>query len=69
MSDHSEANRRWENQVKFRKSTSYRQLLVIDGESIEFEWNIFPGQTSLESLQKIQGDLQDRNIETEKFED
>ena len=28
-----------------------------------------PGPTSLEILQKIQNDLQERNIEPEKFED
>ena len=43
MSDHSEANRRWENQVgEFRQSNSYRDLLGFDREPIEFEWNIFP---------------------------
>ena len=66
MSDHSEANRRLENQVKeFRQSNSYRELLGIYGEPIEFQWNIFPGFTSLE----IQEDLQDRDIEPEEFED
>ena len=45
------------------------RLLGIDGEPIEFEWNIFPGLTSLEILQRIQKDLQDQNIEPEKFED
>ena len=34
---------------------------------IEFEWSIFPGHTSLEILQKIQQDLQDRNIEPQKI--
>ena len=70
MSDHSEANRRWENQVQeFQQTNSYRELLGIDGEPIEFEWNIFSRVTSLEILQKIQIDLRDRNIEPEKFED
>ena len=32
------------------------------------EWNIHPGRTSLEILQKIQKDLQDQNIEPENFE-
>ena len=31
--------------------------------------NVFPGLTSLEILQKTQKDLQDRNVEPEKFED
>ena len=38
MSDHSEANRRWENQgEEFRESNSCRESLGIDGEPIEFE--------------------------------
>ena len=70
LSDTSEANRKWENQgEEFRQFNSYRESLGIDGEPIEFEWNIFPGLTSLEILQNIQGDLQERNIEPEDFED
>ena len=70
MSDHSEANRRWENQVKeFRQSDSYREVPGIDGEQMEFEWNFFAGLTSLQILQKIQNDLQERNIVPEKVED
>ena len=53
MSEHSEANRQWENQVEeFRQTNSYRELLGIDGEPIAFEWNIFPWLTSLEILLK-----------------
>ena len=45
---------RWEGQVKeFKMSPSYKALLGIDGEAIEFEWNI----------------LRERNIEPEKFTD
>ena len=41
MLDLSDANQRWENQVEeSRLSNSYRKLLGIDGEPIEFEWNI-----------------------------
>ena len=36
---------------------------------VSFEWNIFSRLTSLQILQKIQGDLPERNIEPEKFED
>ena len=53
---------------EFQQSNSYRELFGIDGEPIEFEWNIFPGLTSLEILQKIQKDLQNQNIEPENFE-
>ena len=38
-------------------------------QQIQFEWNIFPGFTSLQILQTIQGNLQELNIEPEKFTD
>ena len=70
IQDRSEANRRWEGQVtEFRLSTSYGELLGIDGELIEFECNIFPGFTSLQILQKIQTAPQERNIEPEQLGD
>ena len=41
MSDPAEAKRRWENQEEeFQQSDSHRKLFGIDGEPIEFEWNI-----------------------------
>ena len=45
------------------------ELLGIDGEAIESEWNVFPGFTSLQIFQKIQNNLQERNIDPEKFRD
>ena len=38
----------------------YAELSGIDGEPIEFEWNIFSGFTSIEILRKIQEDLEAR---------
>ena len=56
---------RSEGQVTdFLMSASHGELLGIDGEAIEFEWNIFPGCTSLHIHH-----LQKRNIEPEKFTD
>ena len=53
ITDPADANRRWEGQVKECQETdSYKELFGIDGESIEFEWNIIPGLTSLEILPK-----------------
>ena len=46
-----------------------RALFGVDGEPFEFEWNIFPGLTSLEILQRNQKDLQDQHIEPVKFGD
>ena len=38
MSEHSEANQIWENQIEeFRQPISYREIHGIDGEPIEFE--------------------------------
>ena len=48
---------------------SYQDAVGIDGEPMEFEWNIFRGLPSLEILQGIQKDLQDQNIEPEIFGD
>ena len=48
-------------------SASYRELLGIDGEAIEFEWTILPGFSSLQMLQKIQDDLRERNVDLEKI--
>ena len=58
MTDPADANRRWEGQVeedgkvKFQQTDAHRELFGIDGESIEFKWNIFPGLTSLEIPRK-----------------
>ena len=35
---------------------------------MEFEWNMFPGSTSIEIHKKIQEDLEARNINAEQFE-
>ena len=45
------------------------EFLGIRGEAVEFERNIFPGFTTLEILQKIQDDLQKKNIEPKHFTD
>ena len=53
MTDLADANRRWEGQLEeLQQTDSYRELFGVDGEPIEFEWNVFPGLTSLEILRK-----------------
>ena len=70
MNDSKDAITRWEGQEEaFIMSPSYKEMLGIDGESIEFEWNILPGFSSLQILQKIQDDLWEWNIEPGKFAD
>ena len=67
MNERRDAIRRWEGQVEeFKMSLSFKELLGIGGEAIGFEWHIFPGFTSLQILQRIQNDLQERNVEPEK---
>ena len=61
-----DGNVKWKNA---KCPLSYKELLGIDGEAIEFEWNILPGFSSLQILQKIQDVLRERNIKTEEFTD
>ena len=70
MYDNRDAIIRSEGRVEeLNMSASYKELLRIDGEAIGLEWNILPGFSSLQILQKIQNDLRERIIEPEKFTD
>ena len=41
MHDHSVANEQWQSQIReFQQSNEYTKLSGVDGEPIEFEWNI-----------------------------
>ena len=45
----------WEERLAwFKSSPEYRTLDRIDGEPMEFEWNIFPGFTTLQLSHKVQ---------------
>ena len=47
------ANTAWEEKLSwFKSSSQYRTLDTIDGEPMEFEWNIFPGFTTLQLSHK-----------------
>ena len=51
---HPESNEAWKNRVAgIRSEKSYRDYDAINGESTEFEWNIFPGFTTLQLCDKI----------------
>ena len=51
---HPESNEAWKNRVAgIRSVKSYRDYDAITGESTEFEWNIFPGFTTLQLCDKI----------------
>ena len=66
MKDAPEAVERWKGQVEGLRLYSFHQDAVgIDGEAIEFEWNIFPGFSSLSILEETQQDLEERKIQPE----
>ena len=47
------SNTAWEQQLDwFKDAPQYRTLDTIDGEPMEFEWNIFPGFTTLQLIQE-----------------
>ena len=47
MRRHPEAKEKWKDQLQyFQNSYEYGEVFGIDGEPVEFEWNIFPGHTS-----------------------
>ena len=51
---HLECNEAWKNRVAgVRAERNYRDFEIVKGESTEFEWNIFPGFTSLQLCDKI----------------
>ena len=51
---HPESNEAWKNRVaEVRAERSYRDYDAIKWESTEFEWNIFPGFTTLQFCDKI----------------
>ena len=57
---HPESNEAWKNRVAgIRSEKSYRDHDAISGESTEFEWNIFPGFTTLQLCDKINDLLSD----------
>ena len=52
---------------EFKMSASYRELLGIDGEPIEFEWNIIPGFSTLQLSHKVQELLISLSVTPEIF--
>ena len=49
------SNSAWEEKLScFKSSTQYRTLDTIDGEPMEFEWNLFSRFTTLQLCNKVQ---------------
>ena len=54
MNENPTSSSAWEEKLTwFKSSTQYRTLDTIDGEPMEFEWNIFPGFTTLQLCDKV----------------
>ena len=51
----------------FKSSSQSRTLDTLDGEPMEFEWNIFPGFTTLQLCNKVQEFLSKMSEEPEEF--
>ena len=55
MNENPQSNIAWEDRLTwFKSSSECRALDRIDGEPMEFEWNIFPGSTTLQLCHKVQ---------------
>ena len=55
MNDNPQSNFALEDKLTwFKSSSQYRALDTIDGEPMESEWNIFPGFTTLQLINKVQ---------------
>ena len=68
VNENPKSNIAWEDRLTwFISSSEYRFLDRIDGEPKEFEWNIFPGFTTLQLCHKVQELLSRLSVTTEKF--
>ena len=53
MNENPQSNIAWEDRLTcFKSSSECRALDRIDGEAMEFEWNIFPGFNTLQKVQE-----------------
>ena len=55
MNENPQSNTVWEDKLTlFKSSSQNRALDTIDGDPMGFEWNIFPGFTTLQLCNKVQ---------------
>ena len=65
---HPDSNEAWKNRIAgVKDEKSYRDYDGIDGEPTEFEWNIFPGFTTLQLCGKVNDLLSDLGETPETF--
>ena len=70
VNQNPQSNTAWEQQLGwFKSSSEYRTLDTIYGEPMEFEWNIFPGFTTLQFCNKVQEFLSKMSEKPEKIQD
>ena len=68
MNGNPQSNMAWENRLtRFKSSQEYRALDKNDGEPMEFEWNIFPGFTTLQLCNKVQEFMSKMSEKPEEF--
>ena len=68
MNENPQSNIVWEDKLTwFKSSSQYRALDTIYGEPMEFEWNIFPGFTTLQLCHKVQELLLRLSVTPEKI--
>ena len=68
MNENPQSNTVGEDKLTwFKSSSQYRALDRIDGEPMEFEWNIFAGFTTLQLCNKVQELLSKMSEEPEDF--
>ena len=68
VNENPKSNIAWEDRLKWLKSSpEYRALDKINGHPMEFEWNIFPGFTTLELCTQVQELLSKLSVTPEKF--
>ena len=69
MNENSKSNNAWEQQLDFffKDSSQQRALDTIDSEPMKFEWNIFPGFTTLQFVREVQEFLSNMSAELEDF--
>ena len=65
---HPESNDAWKKRIEgVMTEKSYRDFIGINGEPTEFEWNIFPGFTTLQLCGKVNDLLSDLGEAPETF--
>ena len=67
MNENPQSNAVWEDRFKWLKSSPEYRALDRIGEPMEFEWNIFPGFTTLQLCYKVQEFMSKMSVKPEEF--